>query len=92
MSSQNMSEHSTLEAATRLMYEAVDFPGFAGLVVTREFLYFYLKSCGWDPCERGFASLDYMVFGRPKVDAPLSDPSTRDSLLSAIRPDHVRTA
>ena len=65
-------------------------PGFPSLVVTREFLYFFLRGCGWCPRERGFGSMEYLTFGRPAVVEPLTDEAERDRLLAHVRHDYLR--
>jgi hypothetical protein len=57
-----------------VMDEHVALPGCPEIVVTRGWAYRWLTTTlGFDPKERGFGSVDYMVFGRREVDAPLSD-------------------
>lgn len=72
------------------MFERVLMPGFSSIVVTREFLYFFLRGCGWNPCERGFTSLDYWTFARPAVDESLTDEKVRDRLLRKVRKTYLR--
>lgn len=74
----------------KLMAEHVEMPGFPQIVVTRDFVYQFLRGCGWYPCERGFGSLDYMTFGRKAVDAPLTDEGKRDQLMADVRDSYLR--
>lgn len=59
-------------AVQRLMDEPIGMPGFYGLTVTREFAFNFLKACGHDVNERGFGSLDYLVFAAPLSNEPLT--------------------
>jgi len=70
-----------------LFDEHVRLPGCPDLIVTRGWAYLWLRdACGHDPLARGFASLDYLVFGRRAVDVPLSDLTTPETqaLLGAM--------
>ncbi len=58
--------------------------GFPQIIVTREFLYKFLAECGWSKSERGYGSIDFSVFGRSPVDAPLTDEARRDELLTQV--------
>jgi hypothetical protein len=69
----------------KVMAEAIHMPGFPDLIVTRHFCYQWLTSCGWSQSERGFASLDYLVFAAPTADYPLTDEAERDRLLGQVR-------
>jgi hypothetical protein len=73
-----------------IMSEHVRMPGFPAIIVTRDFLYGFLIGCGWPRCERGFGSMDYMVFGREAVTEPLHDESERDYLLAQVRSGYLR--
>jgi hypothetical protein len=75
---------------TRIMAEHVEMPGFPQLIVTRGFIYQWLKSLGWDESERGFSSLDYTVFGRASVQAELTDEETRDHYLIPLQDVYER--
>lgn len=60
-----------------VMAEAVRLPGCPQVIVTRGWLYSWLKKLGYntDPLA-GFASVDYMVFGGTRLkpcDEPLTD-------------------
>lgn len=77
---------------SRLMVEHVRVPGFPQIVVTREFLYGFLRGCGWNPCERGFGSIDYMAFGRAAVAEELTSDAARDHLLAQVRDGYAREA
>lgn len=69
----------------RLMNEHVTMLGMPHVIVTREFCFSWLKANGgFDPKAKGFASLDYAVFGRKAVDAPLTDEAKRDRLLAMM--------
>lgn len=56
--------------ATRLMAEHIRLPGCPQVVCTRAFAMRWLLDAGHDPRERGFGSIDYMVFSSPAVDEP----------------------
>jgi hypothetical protein len=58
-----------------LMNEHIPLPGCPQIIVTRGWAYQWLKDrLGYDPSARGFASIDYLVFGRRKsVALPLTD-------------------
>ena len=58
-----------------LMAEPIRLPGCPDVIVTRSVAYHFLLNLGFDPHDKGFGSIDYMVFGRPAVDLPLSDMS-----------------
>lgn len=75
---------------TELMNEAVEFPGLPQIITTRGFAYQWLKDCGWNESERGYGSLDYIVFARKAVDLPLYDGVLRDNLLAQVRHDYIR--
>ena len=66
-----MKMRHTDSATTRPMAEPVAVPGFPSVIVTREFLYGWLASLGWNKSDRGFGSMDYLVFGRPASTHPL---------------------
>lgn len=68
-----------------LMAEPIPLQGVLGVIVTRGFAYQWLKDCGFDPSDRGYASLDYMVFSHKASTEPLTDltePSTMRFLTS----------
>lgn len=75
---------------TRIMAEPIAMPGFPQLIVTRGFLYQFLKSAGWNPSERGFGSLDYITFAADATAEPLTDEATRDHYLSGVAEDYRR--
>lgn len=90
-------ENDNRGIAARLMNEAVRVPGFPQIIVTRHFLYHWLKAQGWNEGRPNstqnnycFQSLDYAVFGRPTVDAPLTDEAERDRLLGMMSADLQR--
>lgn len=57
-----------------VMDEHIQLPGCPQLIVTRGWAYRWLRDeLGYDPTARGFASLDYMVFGRKETKEPLTD-------------------
>lgn len=56
-----------------IMAEPVRMPGFPQLIVTRAFAWDWLAELGYRPNERGFGSMDYMVFGKPPVELPMTD-------------------
>ncbi len=74
----------------RIMAEPIAMPGFPQLIVTRGFVYQFLKSAGWNPSERGFGSMDYAVFGPKIAREPLTDATERDHYLSQIADDYRR--
>lgn len=74
------------------MAEPICMPGFPQIIVTRHFLLHWLIGCGWSQKERGFASLDYIVFSAPKVDYPITDETERDRLLGQVRETYLREA
>lgn len=82
----------TKRAASILMNESIPMPGFPQIIVTRGFLYQWLKACGWPPCERGFGSMDYLVFGARVTAEPLTDETDRDYWLGQVRNDYMRAA
>ena len=69
---------------TRLMGEHVEMPGFPQIIVTRHFVYHWLKARGWKPEERGFSSLDYTVFARAVSVLPLTEDAERDYWLGQV--------
>lgn len=87
-----MRNTKNLGIASRLMAEHVRVPGFPQIVVTREFLYSFLRGCGWNPRKRGFGSIDYMTFGRAAVAEELTNDATRDHLLAQVRDGYLREA
>lgn len=68
----------------RIMDEHICLPGFPQIIVTRGWLYQFLKSRGWCPCERGFTSLDYAVFGPRRCEAEATDEATRDYWIARV--------
>lgn len=74
----------------RIMAEHVEMPGFPQIIVTRHFIYQWLKSLGWNPSERGFSSLDYTTFGRASVQDELTDEATRDHYLIPLKDVYAR--
>ncbi len=74
----------------QLMAEPVRMPGVPALIVTRDFLWSFLKSHGWNQHERGFGSMEYLVFGRATVQAELTDVETRDHYLGQVADDYRR--
>jgi hypothetical protein len=75
---------------TRIMNENILFPGTTFLVTSRGFAYSWLKAQGWSESERGFGSLDYTIFSKKPVDAPLSDEAFRDEFLNKVQGDFAR--
>jgi len=67
-----------------LMAQPIRFPGFPQIIVTRGFAYSWFKAHGWPTGERGFGSLDYMVFAAREVAEPLCDAGERDYWLSCV--------
>ncbi len=56
------------------MDEHIQLPGCPQVIVTRGWAYRWLRdNLGYDPKARGFASLDYLAFGRREVAEPLTD-------------------
>jgi hypothetical protein len=55
-----------------LMAEHIRLPGVPAFIVTRDQAYSFLLALGHDKHAKGFASIDYLVFGKPPVDEPLS--------------------
>ena len=82
--------NQTFDPLKKIVNERVRMPGSPQIVVTRGFLYTWLKSMGWSPRERGFGSLDYAVFGRPAVLDPLTVESERDRLLGQVEHGYRR--
>lgn len=72
-------------AFQEIMDEHVQFPGFPQLITTRGFAYSYFKALGWDESERGFDSLDYMIFARKPVNEPLTETATTEHYLTDPR-------
>lgn len=69
----------------RVVNEHVPMPGMPTIIVTRWFCYQWLKLvAGWNPCERGFGSIDYAAFGRPATTLPLTEDTERDKLLALL--------
>ena len=63
--------HPTVQA---VFDEHIALPGCPQIIVTRGWAYSWLRdSLGYDPRARGFASLDYMVFGKRETREPLTD-------------------
>lgn len=75
---------------SKIMVEVIKFPGFPEILVTRHFAYHWLKTCGWDAAERGFGSLDYIVFSKPAIDTPATPDDERDHYLSQVHHDYLR--
>jgi len=73
-----------------MMAEHVEMVGFPQIIVTRDFMYQWLRGCGWNPCERGFGSLDYICFGRKAVNFALTPESERDRWLGQVRDGYLR--
>lgn len=73
-----------------ILAEPIRLIGCPNIIVTRWFAYQFLKGCGWNPSERGFASLDWIVFGPAPVDLPLTDAEWRDAALASIREHYIR--
>jgi hypothetical protein len=73
----------------KVMSEAICFPGFPQIIVTRGYVYSYLTKLGWDQSERGYGSLDYTVFASPVVAATLTAPEIREHYLNL--PEIVNT-
>lgn len=74
----------------RIMSERIEFPGFAGLIVTRGFAYQYFVSKGWDRSEKGFGSIDYLVLAKPAVNDELTEGHLRDHILTTFEKDLMR--
>ena len=70
----------------QVMDEPIRMPGCPDLIVRRREAYALLVELGYstDPRDR-FASVDYMVFGKPRVDLPLSAPDLRDRMFDVMR-------
>lgn len=66
----------------KLMAESVEMPGFPQIIVTRGWLYQFMRSYGWPESERGFGSLDYTVFSRNAVAHETTEPELRDKWLA----------
>lgn len=75
-----------------IMQEAIPMPGFPQLIVSRGWLYQWLVSCGWKMSERGYGSLDYIVFSTLKVANALTNIDERDYWLSQVRGAYDRGA
>ena len=61
-------------AIDALMAEHIQLPGAPQIIVTRGWAYtFFRDELGYDPHARGFASLDYLVFGKRATEQPLTD-------------------
>lgn len=71
----------------RLMGEHIEMPGCPQLVVTRAEAWHFLASigCETDTRKSQFGSVDYMVFRRNAVDAPLSNPAFRDRVFAVMK-------
>jgi hypothetical protein len=82
---ENPSRNPRRRILDEVMAEHVHMPGFPQLIVTRGFVYEYLKSHGWDESERGIGSLDHLVFMPRGVNDPLTDPAERDHYLNDPR-------
>ena len=78
------------DTMTQLMGEHVEMPGFPQLIVTRHFVYYWLKAHGWKPEERGFGSLDYTVFGRAASALPCTENVERDYWLGQVESAYIR--
>lgn len=65
--------------------EHVHMPGFPQIVVTRGFLYAFLRDAGYDPKERGFGSIDYMIGAARVSQEPLTNEVGRDRLLELFK-------
>lgn len=78
------------EATAAFLSEPIALLGFPQIIATRAFVYEWLKARGWNPSERGFASLDYAAFGREAVNAPLTPEAERDALLAQVAKDYER--
>jgi hypothetical protein len=76
----------------KLMAEPIHMPGFPDIIVTRHFCYQWLTGCGWSQSERGFGSLDYLVFAAPKTEHTVTDETERDCWLGQVRHDYLREA
>lgn len=66
----------------KIMAEPIRLVGFPQIIVTRAFAYQWLKSLGWSERERGYGSLDHVVFLPAPSSEPLTDPDYRDGLLA----------
>lgn len=71
--------------------ESVIMPGFPQLIVTRGWLWKWLKSCGWNPRERGIGTMDYIVGVARKVDKELTPDDERDELMGQVRAGFLRS-
>lgn len=73
-----------LTVMDQIMSEPVRFPGFPQIIVTRGWAYQYFVNHGWSPAERGFSSMEWMIFGtcRNAVNLPLTDEETRDCCIA----------
>jgi hypothetical protein len=57
-----------------LMDEHIYLPGCPQIVVTRGWAYSWLRDkLGWNPSERGFGSLDYVIFRPDATNEPLTE-------------------
>ena len=75
---------------TQIMGEHVEMPGFPQLIVTRHFVYHWLRARGWTPEARGFGSLDYTTFGREASALPLTEEAERDYWLGQVESAYTR--
>ena len=62
--------------------EHIRFPGFPQIVVTRVWLYRFLRDHGWDMSQQGIGSGNYMAWRALEVQEPLTAPELRDQWLS----------
>lgn len=65
--------------------EHIRMPGFPAVIVTRGYLYEFLRDAGYNPKERGIGSVDYMVGAARQTDAALTDETERDNLLRVMK-------
>lgn len=73
-----------------IMAEPIHTPGFPQIIVTRGFAYEWFKSLNWPESERGFGSLDYMIFAAPVAKLELTEADARDYWLAKVADDFRR--
>lgn len=70
--------------------EHIVMPGFPQIIVTRGWLWGWLKSCGWNPRERGVGSMDYIVGAARATKEETTANEERDRLLNQVRAGFLR--
>ena len=75
-----------------MMDDHIPMVGFPQIIVTRGWMYQWLKGLGWDESKHGYGELDYTVFEPKATSEPLTPVADRDYYMTPLREDYRREA